>query len=164
MAFRIALAALGIALFGAPAQATDTKAEIDFVTRASNANLFAIAESRLALDHATDPRLTAFARRMIDEHETTEAALGPAASGSGVTIPMTLDPDHQARVAKLRATVGATFDKAYVADQAENHSNALTLYADYMLLGEDAGLKAFATTMIPVAEAQFKAAQALSAE
>jgi predicted outer membrane protein len=37
----------------------------------------------------------------------------------------------------LRGKSGADFDKTYVADQGENHSNALTLYADYMLWGEN---------------------------
>jgi hypothetical protein len=53
-------------------------------------------------------------------------------------------------------------DKAYVADQGEIHSNTLTLYADYMLLGDNAKLKALAIKMIPITEAQLKQTQALS--
>jgi predicted outer membrane protein len=42
----------------------------------------------------------------------------------------------------LRRKSGADFDKAYVADQYALHSNALTLYGDYMLLGANAKLNA----------------------
>ena len=47
-------------------------------------------------------------------------------------------------------------DKAYVADQGEIHSNTLTLYADYMLLGDNAKLKVLAIRMILIAEARLK--------
>ncbi len=146
----------------APAWAGDDKAEIDFVTRASIGNLSALAESRLALDRAGNPQVKAFARRLIEDHGKAETALEAAADGSGATVPTTLDQDHQARILTLQDKSGADFDKAYVADQALVHSNVLTLYADYMLLGDNAKLKALAIKMIPIAEAQFKGAQALS--
>ena len=53
----------------------------------------------------------------------------------------------------LRGASAADFDKAYVADQGENHSNALTLYGDYMLWGEYEKLHALAIKMIPITEA-----------
>jgi putative membrane protein len=124
--------------------AEDFSAELDFVTRASNSNLFAIEESRLALDRAHDPRVKTFARRLIDDHGKAEAELQAAAEGSGATVPTTLDHDHQARLTALRAKSDADYDTAYIADQGENHSNALTLYGDYMLWGEYEKLHALA--------------------
>ena len=47
---------LGLALSLLPAFAADFSAELDFVTRASNANLFAIEELRLAVDRTGDRR------------------------------------------------------------------------------------------------------------
>jgi hypothetical protein len=64
----------------------------------------------------------------------------------------------------LRGKSGTDFEKAYVADQGENHSNALTLYGDYMLWGEYAKLHALATKMIPITEAQLKDAQVLAGD
>lgn len=58
----------------------------------------------------------------------------------------------------MRVKSGADFDKAYIADQGENHSNALTLYGDYMLWGEYEKLHALAIKMIPITEAQLKEA------
>ena len=161
---KVPMGIIGLVLSVAPAWAADAKAEVDFVTRASIGNLFAIAESRLALDRTGDPQVKAFARRLVDDHGRAEAALQPAAGGSDATVPTTLDQDHQARVTALQGKSGADFDRAYVADQVEVHSNALTLYADYMLLGDNAKLKALAIKMIPIAEAQLKGAQALSGD
>ncbi len=155
---------IGLVLSVAPAWAGDFSAEVDFVTRASNANLFATAESRLALDRTRAPQVKAFARRMVDDHQSAEAALQTAAEGSGAAVPMTLDQDHQARLTALRGKSGVDFDKAYVADQLETHSNALTLYGDYMLWGDYERLHALAIKMIPTTEAQLKAAQALAGD
>ena len=52
--------------------------------------------------------------------------------------------------------------RAYLVDQQEIHSNTLTLYADYMLLGDNARLKALAIKMIPITEAQLKKTVALN--
>jgi putative membrane protein len=100
------------------------------LTRASNSNLFAIEESRLALDRTGDPQVKTFARRLVEDHESAEAELKAAAAGSGAAVLMTLDQEHRMRLTALRGRSGADFDKAYVADQGENHSNALTLYGD----------------------------------
>ena len=144
--------------------AADSSAEVDFLTRASNTNLFAIEESRLALNRAHDPRVKTFARRLVDDHGKAEAELQTAAKGSGAAVPTKLDPDHQARLTALRGKSGTDFDKAYIADQIENHSNALTLYGDYMLWGEYEKLHALAVKMIPITEAQLKEAQGLAGD
>jgi putative membrane protein len=153
---------LGFGLLVTPAWAGDAKAEIDFVTRASIGNLFAIAESQLAISRTDDPKVKAFAEQLVEDHQKAEAALEPAADGSGAAVATALDGDHQARVTTLQSKSGADFDKAYVADQGEIHSNTLTLYADYMLLGDNAKLKALAIKMIPITEAQLEKTQALS--
>ncbi len=101
------LSVVGLVLWASAAFAKDFSAEADFLTRASNSNLFAVAELRLALDRTHDPKVKTFAR------------------------------------------------------QGENRSNALTLYADYMLWGDYEKLHALAIKMIPITEAQLKDAQAL---
>ncbi len=148
----------------APAWAGDFSAELDFVTRASNANLFAVEESRLAVDRTGDPKVKTFAHQMIEDHGRAEAELLTAADGSGAAVPTTLDQEHQTRLSALQAKSGVDFDKTYVADQGENHSNALTLYADYMLWGEYEKLHALAIKMIPITEAQLKQAQVLAGD
>jgi putative membrane protein len=164
MTLMFPLSVIGLLLLVASASAADFNAELDFLTRASNSNLFAIEESRLALDRSGGSQVKSFARRMVDDHGKAEAELKAAAEGSGAVVPTTLDEEHQARLTALQGASAADFDKAYVADQGENHSNALTLYGDYMLWGEYEKLHALAIKMIPITEAQLKAAQALAGD
>jgi putative membrane protein len=151
---------IAFALLAGPAWAG--KDEADFVTRASIGNLFAIAESRLALERASDPKLKNFAQQLVADHDKAEGELEAAADGSGAAAPTALDADHAVRMTDLQGKSGGEFDKAYLADQGENHSNLLTLYADYMLLGDDPKLKPLAIRMIPVTEQQLKNVQAMS--
>jgi putative membrane protein len=164
MTLTFPLSVMGLVLFGVAAWAADSSAENDFLTRASNSNLFAIEESRLAIDRTRDSKLKTFARQMVKDHGGAQSELQITAKGSGAAVPTTLDQEHQARLKALRNKSGADFDKAYVADQGENHSNALTLYGDYMLWGEYAKLHALAIKMIPITEAQLKQAQVLAGD
>ncbi len=153
---------IGLALSANAGWAEGGKDEVDFVTRASIGNLIAIAESQLALERSTNSSIKVFAQHLVEDHEIAEPALQVAAAKSGVTVPTALNQDELARLANLKGKSGPEFDKAYVDDQVEIHANALTLYADYMLLGSNGSLKALATKMIPIAQKQFKDAQALS--
>lgn len=164
MTLTVPLSVIGLVFWASAAFAEDFSAEVDFLTRASNSNLFAIEESRLAVDRTHAVQLKTFARQMVKDHGGAQSELQATAKGSGAAVPTTLDQKHQARLKALRGKSGADFDKAYVADQGENHSNALTLYADYMLWGENEKLHALAIKMIPITEAQLKQAQVLAGD
>lgn len=162
---RTALASIiGFGLSLAPAMSATFNAEVDFVTRAATAEIVAIAESQLAIDRTHNPKIKTFAQRMIQDQRAAEAALQASAAGSGATVPTKLNPVNQADVTALRGASGAKFDKAYAAAQVAIYSNALTLYADYMLLGDDAKLKDLATKMIPIVQAQLNDAVALAGD
>jgi putative membrane protein len=157
MTLTASIGVIGLLLLITPAWADDFSAEADFVTRAANGNIFAVAESRLAIDRARAPQV-------VGDHLRAEAELQAAAEGSGATVPTTLDQEHQARLTALRGKSGVGFDKAYIADQLEVHSNALTLYGDYMLWGDYERLHTLAIKMIPITEAQLKDVQALAGD
>ena len=95
MTLTVSIGVVGLALSVVPAWAADFSAELDFVTRASNSNLFAIEESRLALDRTGDPKLKTFARQLVEDHGRAEAELLTAAEGSGAPVPTALDEEHR---------------------------------------------------------------------
>ena len=112
MTLTVPLSVIGLVLSLAPAWAADSSAEVDFLTRASNANLFAVEESRLALDRTRDSKLKAFARQMVKDHGKAETELQAAAVGSGAAVPTRLDEEYQARLTALQGRSGSDFDKA----------------------------------------------------
>jgi putative membrane protein len=146
--------------FANPARAVNDEA--DFLRRASIGHLTAILEGRLAVERAADPRVRALAQRFVDEDKSAGADLETASQGSGAAAVLALDPIHQIHVTALQEKYGTEFDEAYIADQIEVHCNALSLHADYMLLGGNAKLVALARKMVPISEQQCVDAKALS--
>lgn len=135
----------------APAWAqTPSANDAEFVTKATVGNSFEIEESQLALQRATDPKLKAFAQRMIDDHTAAlkklEAATGKPATGTDLT----LDQPHQAMLDNLKTFNGADFDKIYTADQVASHAETVALLSDYYQNGKNSALKSWARQSLPV--------------
>ena len=105
MTLTVSIGVVGLVLSVVPVWAADFSAELDFVTRASNSNLFAIEELQLALDRSGDSQVKTFARRLVEDHGSAEAELKAAAEGSGAAVPTTLDEEHQARLTALQGEV-----------------------------------------------------------
>ena len=112
MTLTVSIGVVGLVLSVVPVWAADFSAELDFVTRASNANLFAVEESRLALDRSSDSQVKTFARQMVEDHKRAKAELQTAAEGSGAAVPTALDEEHQARLTTLQGKSGADFARA----------------------------------------------------
>jgi predicted outer membrane protein len=112
MTLTVSIGVVGLVLSVVPVWAADFSAELDFVTRASNANLFAVEESRLALDRSSDSQVKTFAGQMVEDHKRAEAELLTAAEGSGAAVPTALDEEHQARLTTLQGKSGADFARA----------------------------------------------------
>lgn len=122
-----------------------------FVTTAAAANQFEIASSRLALLKTFNPRIRAFASKMIEGHtligEQFVAALGKA--DTGVVPPAGLGADLDAVMARLRGSYGPAFEAEYVAAQTKGHQGAVGLFAGYAKGGANPVMKAFAKATLP---------------
>ncbi len=84
--------------------------------------------SQLAADKATNPRVKAYANKMIADHNKLEADMKPFADKLGVTPVMTLDADHQTKYDALSAMSGMDFDKTYMTGMDTDHHAALDAF------------------------------------
>lgn len=124
--------------------------DADFVMHASVGNTFEIEEAKLALDHASDPRLKTFAQKMIADHSAAEKTLEAAAGKDKLKTEPMLDGPHQATLDNLKTFNGTDFDKIYMADQIAAHAETLALVSDYKTNGKVAALKTWADKTLPV--------------
>ncbi len=154
--------AVALSALLSPAFAQSAPSAADFATKASVGNTFEVDESQLALKQASSTKVKAFARMMIADHTKAEKKLQAAAKTSGANVAMSLDDPHQAMVTALQGKTGADFDKAYVADQVQAHTETAALLTDYKKSGTDAKLKAWTTATLPAVEMHLKKVQALS--
>jgi len=164
MHVRTILCALGVSLI-APAAFAQTAglSPTDFATQASIGNQFEVAEAQLAIQNATDKKLKSFAQMMAKDHGKAEKKLESAAKSSGQTLPAQLDAPHQAMIDALKGKTGADFDKAYISDQLQAHSQAAELLTNYGTTGSDSKLKAWAKATLPTVKMHLKHVQAMGA-
>lgn len=155
-----AAAALVVVTSGAWAQSPPLS-NADFVMHASVGNTFEIEESKLALDRATDPRLKAFAKKMISDHTTAEKNLQEAAGKDKIKTEPMLDKAHQAMLDNLKTFNGTDFDKIYTADQVAAHAETVALVSDYKVNGKEAALKAWADKTLPVVKGHLDMIEAM---
>jgi putative membrane protein len=137
-----------------PAVALSTE---DYVGKAAAGDLFEIESSQLALETSKNEGVVAFARMMIEDHTRMVDALKEVVVGSGLDIPIPTAPegDEAQRLVALRAA-GDDFDRQYVGLQLQAHEQALTLHEAYAESGENAELRAIATTAVPVVTAHLE--------
>jgi putative membrane protein len=99
----------------------------DFAGKVSGSNAFEIQEAKLALKHSKDGKVKSFARMMVKDHPAAENKLKTAAKASCAPVGAQLNADLQSKVDALNGKTGADFDKAYLADQVEAHTEAVDL-------------------------------------
>jgi predicted outer membrane protein len=126
---------------------------------------------------------------MIRDHEKTTlelqrlmpdnaaATTGPRASGSGpagssaagTTSSMTnaqnqsasLDQQHQALLRQLEGAQGTAFDQLYIRQQVQAHMQAVDLFRNYAMSGDNAQLKQWASATLPTLQEHLRLAQQL---
>jgi putative membrane protein len=106
-------------------------AQIAAITDAANTG--EIEQARIALRRAKDPRVRAFAQRMIDQHgdaKMKQEMLMSSMNLTDVTTPTSADISNagQQALTTLNSARGNDFDKTYMELQVREHQKALDLF------------------------------------
>src|SRR5438132_1147333 len=96
-------AVLAVPLVAAAPAAFATDKPADFVQKASEAGMFEVKSSQLALKLSKNPEVRAFAQAMIRDHEKADAALAATAKASAFEPAIALDQNYQGKLDQLRA-------------------------------------------------------------
>lgn len=148
-------------MLAAPA-ATPTNAQ-SFVNAAAASDRFEIESSKLAATSASSAAVKSFAKQMITAHTDSTNKLKGIVSGLNppLTPDDTLSPEQQSMLEGLKGKTGADFDSAYASAQASAHQNTLNALNTYAASGDNAQLKQFASSMVPIVTAHLNLAKGL---
>ena len=102
-----------------------TDQDKQFLAIAAQSDFDEIKLSQLAETKAENPLVKSFAHEMITDHTNLQAKMKPFATAWGITLPTSLDPDHQAIYDKLITLPGSDFDKEYTEAITTDHHKAL---------------------------------------
>ena len=166
-----AATALSIAAIGAPAGAVLPTPPMAAATSQANAYLFhagagdvyEVSSSIMAVQHAMNPDVRAFATMMIADHtQTTNAALAAAKSAGIPAPPPLLSPAQMGMVTQL-TNAGASFDRVWLQQQMMAHQQALALQRGYAANGDTPALRQAAAAAVPIIEGHLARVQQLMA-
>lgn len=131
-------------------QALMSNSEKDFFESAASSNLFEIQASQLALTKASDPKLKAFAEKMVQDHTEASDKLTALAQSKNQTVPTTLLKRHQSMLDALnKDKPGKDFDEDYRNKMVMTHKEAISLFDQTAKKAEDPDVKSFAATLLP---------------
>ena len=145
----------GHALFAAALFATSSTAQAqsaqDFVNKVAISDMFEIQSSQLALSKQADEDTKPFAQKMVQDHQKTASELKAVVEGSIVklTLPATMDSEHQKMLNDLQAKDGKDFDRTYDQIQLKAHQDAVALFEFYSKIGDNPELKSWAVATLP---------------
>ena len=140
-----------VALAQIPPAATSAPSAQDFVNKVAISDMFEIQSSQLALSKEADADTKPFAEKMVQDHQKTSSELKALVEGSMVklTLPASLDSEHQNMLNELNAKSGKDFDQTYDQIQVKAHREAVALFEAFSKSGEDSELKKWAATTLP---------------
>jgi putative membrane protein len=149
----LSVAAPALAQPAAPApgiQARTTAAT--YVAMAASSDTYERESSQLVLQHASNSDVRTFAQMMINDHANTSAQVMAAAKAASIGKPGGPNPKHAGMLKALRAMPHATMERGYVDQQVMAHEEALALHQGYAAQGDNPGLKAVASSAVPIIE------------
>lgn len=99
-----------------------------FIDQAAQSNAAEIQAALLAESKAQNPDVKAFGRLMIFDHTELGADMAGLAESMGVTPPTGPGQQGKQQMDQLESQQGASFDRAYMHAQVEDHEKAVALF------------------------------------
>lgn len=132
-----------------------------FVKKAALDGMTEVQLGKIAASKAQDDKVKEFAERMVADHSKANDELASIAKKKGLTLPTTLDAEHQSMVQSLNAKSGKAFDSAYSEHMEAAHAKAVALFQG-AVTSSDADLAAFAKQTLPTLEQHKQMAKRLA--
>jgi putative membrane protein len=152
----VGLLALSLASCGAPSAS-------DFPQKVAMSDMYEVEAGKIANQKGQSPLVKGFGQMMVEAHSKTTEDLKSIIANEKlkVDLPAKLDSKHQKLIDDLTAASNADFDKTYAKQQVDGHEEAVNLFESYAKDGDNASLKQFAETTLPVIQEHLTEAKKL---
>ena len=133
-----------------------------FASQAAVIGKAEIELGQLAAKNSQDPAVRGYAQRMVKDHQAADAKLKKIAGAENLTLPQSLDAEHQALKEKLADLKGEAFDREYAKAMAKGHDKAVALFESASQASQmPAELKEFAAATLPTLKEHMQMAHQL---
>jgi putative membrane protein len=132
-----------------------------FTTLAAQGGMAEVDLGKLAQEKSRNDTVTAFAKRMIDDHGKSNAQLTQLAKQAGLSLPSEPTPDQLEVKQRLSTLNPADFDAEYMRAQVTDHQKAVQLLLWVIASGQNGDLQRFASGTLPNVVHHLQLAQTL---
>lgn len=123
----------------------------DFAMTAASADRYERESAQIAEQKGADPRVRSLAQMLDAAHTQSTKDLGMAAEEAGIgRLDGKLSPGQERMLDALRKSDPTDFDKLYLQQQAQVHTDAQGLMMTYAKIGAEAPLRAAAAKTAPM--------------
>jgi putative membrane protein len=152
----VAVSTLVLVACGAPSAS-------NFVQTAAMSDMYEIEAGKIANQKGQSPAVRGFGQMMVDAHSKTTQELTSIVKSQTIKVelPPKLDSKHQKLIDDLNSASNESFDSTYAKQQTDAHKDAVDLFEKYAKDGDNAELKKFAQTTLPVIQQHLDEAKKL---
>jgi putative membrane protein len=141
----------GALMWGTVALAQSPVSAETFIKKASQDGMTEVKLASLAQQKSQSDDVRKFAAQMQTDHGKANSELQSIADSKHVTVPKTLDTEHQAMLTELSGKSGPAFDAAYANHMVSAHKQAVALFKSGAQ-SSDHEISGFATKTLPTLE------------
>lgn len=158
---RILSAVCVLALCSLPALA-QKMTDQQFVDMAAQTDMVEANLGQLAQTAASAPNVKAYGQELTTDHTQDMGQLTTAAQQAGLTVPTAIDTAHnKAMIDPFQKLQGKAFDHKYIQEMIAGHTKAIAVYKKEADDAQNASIKTYAQTALPVLQKHLDDAKAL---
>ncbi len=131
-----------------------------FIEKAAKGGMAEVDYGQLGSEHSADPRVKAFADKMVTDHTKVNQELQELAARKGVTLPQSDKVTDSHGYKTLSAKTGGDFDQHYINMMVDDHHEDIELFQK-AAKSNDPEIAAFASKTLPTLEEHQRMAQDL---
>ncbi|MDZ7963063.1 MAG: DUF4142 domain-containing protein [Aulosira sp. DedQUE10] len=133
-----------------------------FMTEAAQGGLAEVQLGQLASQRGANNTVKQYGQRMVQDHTQANSQLQQLAKQKGVTLPKSLNSEHQQVKQQLTKLSDRNFDRQYMNHMVQDHEKTVSLFQREAQEGQDADVKAFATQTLPTLQEHLQQAQSIA--
>ncbi|HTB30611.1 MAG TPA: DUF4142 domain-containing protein [Bacteroidia bacterium] len=142
----------------------NTVKDAKFLDKVAIINMEEINLGELAQQNSSTKEVIDLGKMMVEDHKKAQDELVQLALKKSIVLPSSMDAAAEADYKKLGSVSGAEFDKEYSDMMVNGHKDAITLFQLESNDANDADIRKWAGTMLPILEKHLDHATACQAK
>ena len=134
----------------------------EFVVEAAQHNKMELELSKIGSERASSKEVKVLAQQLMGDHSKAEAELGSIAEKKSIKLATENTKKHSSSADMLANKKGEDFDRSYLESVINMHEDAVKKFEDAAEDCEDAEIRSFASTNLPVLRKHLEMAKTMN--